>query len=43
MKHIDDTFNGLQSRALCSIESEIPSPETGVAVIDAKIAIPENP
>ena len=39
-RHVDYSINGCRSRALCSVKSEIPSPATVVAVIDAELAIP---
>ena len=38
--HVDYSINSCWSRALCTVKSEIPSPATGVAVIDAELATP---
>ena len=38
--HVDYSINSCWSRALCTVKSEIPSPATVVAVIDAELATP---
>ena len=40
ISHVDYSINSCWSRALCTVKSEIPSPTTGVAVIDAEYATP---
>ena len=42
MQHVHDSIDGCWSRALCTVDGEIPSPAAVVAVSDAKSAIPEN-
>ena len=38
--HVDYSINSCWSRALCTVKSEIPSPATLVAVIDAELTTP---
>ena len=38
--HVDYSINSCWSRALCTVKSEIPSPATVVAVMDAELATP---
>ena len=38
--HVDYSINSCWSRALCTVKSEIPSPTTAVAVMDAELATP---
>ncbi len=40
--HVDYTINRRWSRALGTIEGEIPSPAATMTAIEAKVAIPEN-
>ena len=40
ISHVDYSINSCWSRALRTVKSEIPSPATGVAVIDAELATP---
>ena len=40
ISHVDYSINSCWSRALCTVKSEIPSPATGVAVMDAEYATP---
>ena len=40
ISHVDYSINSCWSRALCAVKSEIPSPATGVAVIDAERTTP---
>ena len=42
MLHEHDSIDGCWSRALCTVEGEIPTPAAEVAVCDAQSAIPEN-
>jgi len=42
MYHVDHAINRRRSRALGTIEGEIPSPAAGVAAIEAKVAIPKD-
>ena len=42
MHHVDYTINGVGSPALGTVEGEIPSPAAIMAVVDAKVAIPED-
>ena len=39
-RHVDYSINSCWSRALCTVKSEIPSPATVIAVIDAELATP---
>ena len=39
-RHVDYSINACWSRAFCTVKSEIPSPATVVAVIDAELATP---
>ena len=39
-RHVDYSINSCRSRALCTVKSEIPSPATVVAVMDAELATP---
>ena len=38
--HVDYSINSCWSRAFCTVKSEIPSPATVIAVIDAELATP---
>ena len=40
ISHVDYSINSCWSRALCTVKSEIPSPATVVAVMDAELATP---
>ena len=42
MHHVHHTINGSRGRALDTIKGEIPSSAAIVAVVDSKIAIPED-
>ena len=42
ISHVDYSINSCWSRALCTVKSEIPSPATLIAVIDAELATPVN-
>ena len=42
MYHVDDTINRLRSRALGTIKGEIPSSTTTMAIVDTKVAVPED-
>ena len=38
--HVDYSINSCWSRALCTVKSEIPSPATGVAVMEPELTTP---
>jgi len=40
--HIDNTVNGLGRITFCTIKGKVPTFAAGVAVVDAKRAIPEH-
>ena len=40
ISHVDYSINSCWSRALCTVKSEIPSPATGVAVIEPELTTP---
>ena len=42
MYHVDYTVNSTWCWTLCTVESEIPSPAAIVAVVETKIATPED-
>jgi len=42
MYHVDYTINRCRGRALSTIEGEIPSPATTMAVMDSKSTTPED-
>ena len=43
MYHVDHTVNGTWCWTLCTVKSEIPSPAAIMAVVETKIATPEDP
>ena len=40
ISHVDYSINSCWSRALCTVKSEIPSPATGVAVMEPELTTP---